>query len=183
MLMNHRTRSRVDFFTSSEPAMGMNPKQQAARGRVGGSSPVGRTIVLIGMMVLAAILVPAARIMLVGMAPTLIAYLMSHLLDRSGDRHAVLCIGICNVSGLVLFVIAAFKAPGGVSSALGETNVMFALFAAYGSAALGWLIHWTAPLLYGKLIRMRSEFQLKRVAAEQDALVAEWGEAVATPDE
>ena len=43
----------------------------------------------------------------------------SQLIDRKGERNAVLCIGICNVAGLVPFVIAAFKAPGGVAGALG----------------------------------------------------------------
>ena len=59
---------------------------------------------------------------------------------------------------------------------------MFALLAAYGSAALGYLINRMAPAFYGKLIRMRAEYQLSRVSAEQEALISEWGEAVAAPD-
>jgi hypothetical protein len=70
---------------------------------------------------LAAILLPVARVTLVGLAPTLIAYLMSQLIARGDERHGVLCVAICNLAGLAPFAIAAMKAPGGVAGALGNS--------------------------------------------------------------
>lgn len=132
-----------------------------------------------GMLVLAAILLPVARIMLVGIAPTLVAYLMAQLVARGDERHGVLCVAICNLAGLAPFAIAAMKAPGGVAGALGELGVMLALLVAYGAAALGWLIYWITPPAYARLLRLRAEHRLARVANEQDGLIVEWGEEVA----
>ena len=52
---------------------------------------------------MAAILLPVARIMLVGIAPTLVAYLMAQLVARGDERHGVLCVAICNLAGLAPF--------------------------------------------------------------------------------
>jgi hypothetical protein len=163
--------------------MSINPKPAARRsGNPVWRSPAGRVALVVGTLMLAAAVLPAARIMLVGLAPTLIAYLMSHLIDRSGDRHSVLCIGICNLAGLVPFAVVAFKAPGGVAGALDDSGVILALLAAYGSAALGWLIYRVTPAAYGRLLRLRAEHRLGRIGVEQDALVAEWGDEIAAPE-
>lgn len=159
--------------------MSVNPKSTPVSARPIGRVSIGRTVTLVGTLMLAAVLLPVARITLVGMAPTLVAYLMAQLIARGDERHGVLCVAICNLAGLAPFAIAAMKAPGGVADALGELGVMLALLAAYVAAALGWLIYRVAPLAYARLLRLRAEHRLARIAAEQDELIAEWGEEVA----
>lgn len=159
--------------------MSINPKPVSAPVRASGRASVGRIVTIVGTLMLAAALLPVARVMLVGMAPTLVVYLLAQLVARGDERHGVLCVGICNLAGLAPFAIAAMKAPGGVAGALGELGVMLALLAAYGAAALGWLIYRVTPPAYARLLRLRAEHRLARVAAEQDGLIADWGEEVA----
>jgi hypothetical protein len=44
---------------------------------------------------------------------------------------------------------------------------------------LGWLIYRVTPPAYARLLRLRAEHRVRRIAAEQDDLIAEWGEEVA----
>lgn len=161
--------------------MSVNPKPVPARSS--GGSSVGRIVTIVGTLMLAAALVPVARVILVGLAPTLVAYLMAQLIARGGERHGVLCVGICNLAGLAPFAIAAVKAPGGIDAALGELGVLLALLAAYGAAALGWLIYRVTPPAYARLLRLRAQHRLGRVIAEQDSLISEWGEEVSAERE
>lgn len=159
--------------------MSVNPKPVSATGRASERASVGRIIMIVGTLMLAAVLLPIARVTLVGMAPTLVAYLMAQLVARGDERHGVLCVAICNLAGLAPFAVAAMKSQGGVAGALGELGVMLALLAAYGAAALGWLIYRITPPAYARLLRLRAQHRLARVAAEQDDLIATWGEEVA----
>jgi len=53
---------------------------------------------------------------------------------------------------------------------------------AYGFFTDDWVVHWATPRLYGRLLKMRLDYHIGRISAEQDRLIAEWGEEVATPE-
>jgi hypothetical protein len=144
--------------------------EAAASGTSGGGMHVA---MIIGILVIAAVLFPAIRGFVFGLAPTLIALLM----DRNPERYLTMCVGICNVLGMAPYMLLGIT---GAVSALGarETTVQIWLVA-FGFACAGWVIHAVTPIIYAHLLLIQANRRLAELSRVQEQLVEQWGADVA----
>lgn len=153
--------------TQSKP----NPKSK------GGGLAVGNTVMLVVIgLPLVAVLAPTCSLLLVGMAPTLGAFLF----DRARGRHLTLSIGMLNFCGLLpaLFGLwsegQTFRAVGIVLA--DPLNLLIPL----GTAGMGWLIFIGITPLVASYYQVASTARLQNLKLEQQGLVEAWGEEVAS---
>lgn len=156
--------------TQSKP----NPKNK------GGGLPVANTVMLVVIgLPLVAVLAPTCLLLIVGMAPTLGAFLF----DRARGNHLTLSVGMLNFCGLLpaLFGLWAegqtFRAVGIVLA--DPQNLLIPL----GMAGMGWLIFVGVTPLVASYYQVASTARLQNLKLEQQRLVEAWGEEIASETE
>lgn len=132
-------------------------------------------VMLLLMVVILTFLIGYSLIfLLAGMLPSLVAYIT----DRTPNRFNVKTVGCMNFAGVAPYLsllIQQGNQPGVVQSMLSDANVWMVM---YGSAALGWVIVWLAPLSVKHILLMFAHSRKEALAIRQDELIDEWGEEV-----
>ncbi len=149
-------------------------KINRADGAGSGASGGGMSAAMaIGILVIAAVLFPAIRGFVFGLAPTLIAF----LLDRNPERYLTMCVGICNVLGMAPYM---FLGMTGALGALGARETMVQIWlVAFGFSCAGWAIHAVTPIIYAHLLLIQANRRLGELRGVQEQLVEQWGSEVA----
>ncbi len=134
-----------------------------------------KTLLIIASVFLMAFLRTGFIFFLVGMMPSIIAYIM----DTSKHRYMFQCVFACNLSGMMGFVLNML-AHGPSSAVLQEMMGSFTNWIIiYGAALLGWLVVQICPMLAEAMVNNMHKGQIARIQRIQKKLENEWGNEVA----
>jgi hypothetical protein len=111
---------------------------------------------------------------IVGMMPSVIAYIT----DQSKHRYMFQCVFACNLSGMMGFVLTLIVH--------GPSNVMLQQMMGsfinwitiYGAALMGWLVVKICPIVAEAMVHNMHKGQITRIQRVQKKLENEWGDEV-----
>lgn len=130
------------------------------------------TILLLPLLV---VLSPTVLVLAVAMLPTLTAVLV----DRSPEKHLALSVGFLNFCGALPAVADLWFLGQTLAVATNLIQEASVWLAAYGMAALGWLIYMVLPPAAGAYLAKLSESRIRALRRNQQSLVDAWGDEVA----
>ncbi len=120
---------------------------------------------------------PTMLLLLIGMAPTLVAFF---IVDRHPAKYTTRAVGYLNFCGCLPYAIDLWRS-GGVwdFETLAEiVSDPFSLLVMYSMAAVGWLILFASPPVVAAYLAVTSEMKEKTLKARQKELVVTWGKNV-----
>lgn len=123
----------------------------------------------------ALLFLPTAMVLVVGMLPTLVAYVV----DRDPDKPAPVAVGALNICGVTAYLIDLWTTGhtlAGAARILGDATAWLVM---YGAAAIGWVIYTMIPPLVAMWMAGRARARITVLRERQADLVAEWGAEVA----
>jgi hypothetical protein len=138
----------------------------------GGAKGGGVTaaIVLGAVLLLAAL--PLCLIVVGGMLPTAVAFLV----DRSPRRDLARTVAAANAAGVVPPAMAFFQFGFSFAASFAVLAEPRNWLVMYGAAAIGWGLHAAMPPLARSLIEFRARQTEARLAARAAEIAVEWGE-------
>lgn len=154
-----------------------------APGKSTGKKPVRRrtrlsTPAVIGLIMIfllfVVIALPTMSVLLVGMIPTLVSYIV----DMTPGRYAFRCVVAMNLAGVAPFLRTLWSEEHDLSSAMGIIGDPFAWLVFYGTAAFGWALFFGVPGVVSAIQTFNSERKVNMLRARQNALAEEWGTAI-----
>ncbi len=140
-----------------------------------GGIPLAAKIVLFASATpLIAVLFPTCVVVALGMAPTMIAY----VLDGTRDRYFALTVGLTNFCGILPGLSDLWMRGHTIVDAKAVVlDPLFWLFAT-AAAGVGWLIQMGAPPIIAAYYTMASEARIKTLMNQRKLLIETWGEEV-----
>ncbi len=147
---------------------------KAAAAKRGGIPLAAKVVLFASATPLIAVLFPTCLVLGVGMAPTLVAY----ILDGSRDRYFALTVGLTNFCGVLPGLADLWMRGHTITDAKGVVlDPLFWLFAT-AAAGVGWLIQMGMPPIIAAYYTMASEARIKTLMTQQKTLIETWGEEV-----
>lgn len=123
---------------------------------------------------LVVVALPLCLVLFAGLAPTITAAIT----DRHPRRYLLRAIGVLNLAGMIMPIVALLRA--GIT-VIGAATILFDPYQwlwMYGTAALGWLCYLGAPPIARVAVEARAERLDRELQKRADSLVEEWGEEV-----
>jgi len=141
-----------------------------------GGRRVWRTLsVIVLLLPAAAVLLPTTLVLTVCMMPTLAAWLV----DRQPGRALATSVCLLNLAGSLPGLIEVWTAGHDVAAAQWVLSDAVTWLAAYGAAAVGWLLFAVLPpVLRGHHARSTGR-RIRQLQKKQEALEKDWGPEVA----
>lgn len=115
--------------------------------------------------------VPVMLVVIIAMLPTFTAAIT----DRRPEKTAALCVGGCNLSATIPFVIHLVLTERGMAIFWGFVNDYTAWLVTYGAAAIGWGLVWIIPKGMVRLSNWMGARDLSGLRKRQQELIDEWG--------
>ncbi len=144
--------------------------QEKAKG--GGSGKLITTGLL--MLPVIVVLLPSCIVLVVNMAPTIVAY----VIDKSREKNLAITVGLLNICGTLPALAALWQQGQSYDAALSIIASPFHWLMAYGAAAIGWVIYLGLPPVLGHYYGTTSNARLHNHQRKQQILVENWGEEV-----
>ena len=126
---------------------------------------------------LGVIALPTVLLLVVGMAPTLVALF---IIDRHPAKYTTRAVGYLNFSGCLPYAIDLWRG-GGVwdfETLFAIITDPFTLLVMYSMAGVGWIVLFASPPVVAAYLAVTSEMREKTLKARQNELIAEWGRNV-----
>lgn len=133
------------------------------------------TIIVIAMAGLGIVLAfaPAHSLLIVvGMAPTLAAWLASQREDHALRLPTILAF---NLTGVLPFAIKLWRAGKGFDNLIEMLVRIDTWLIMYGAAGLGLLVIWLAPQVAAYTLQLRAVERKRSIERQQRRLAEEWG--------
>lgn len=140
----------------------------------GKASPLSLFTTLLLLMMIGFFLTSMAMIVLIGMVPTIVAVIT----DRDNDKCLSTCVFLCNLCGVIPFIVVNFKSGITMSSGLYILENPINLMIMLASAALGWGIYIIVPQITIMLARNRDYVKLHQLRQRFFDLREDWGDAL-----
>ncbi len=135
-------------------------------------NPLWISITIIALAILAA---PTVIFVLVGMVPTIVAF----IIDRSRKRYATICVGGMNFSGVFFFLLELwFGGDHTIAHAMGILSNVFALAIIFSAAGFGWLLFLAIPPVVATFLTVMAQRRVAHLRTRQREIIEEWGEEV-----
>lgn len=128
------------------------------------------TLLMLGLFILIAAL-PTAIVVMVGVVPALVAY----IIDTTPGRYACRCVALVNSAGVAIYVQKLWDGSNNLAGAIGIISDPFAWLAFYGSAAIGWGLFHSLPKIVVTMKEFNANRQIQSLISLQRDLVDEWG--------
>jgi hypothetical protein len=118
---------------------------------------------------------PTVLVIGMGLLPTFAALLV----DVHPKKYAAWSVGLLNSAGLLPYLGDLWAKGHDLDGAFAVISDVVAWLVVYSAAAAGWLIYMAMPALGSVIVDIRSNRRIRRLKAEKQALIEEWGDAVA----
>jgi hypothetical protein len=156
--------------------MAGRPKQAATNAGRGKGGISARTIVTaLFMLPVLAVLMPSCIVLGVGMAPTVVAY----VIDRTAEKYLTITVGLLNICGTLPGLVTLWSRGQTYDNALRIATDPLSLLMAYGAAGVAWSIYLALPMVLGHYYALTSETRLRSLRRRRAELVEAWGEEIA----
>ena len=140
----------------------------------GGKNSIKLMLAVIGIALAFALALSSVLLLVIGMAPTLVAL----GLDRGETRCAGRSVGMLNFCGVAPYVGQLWigdHSLDGLGAILLDANAWLFM---YGSAGLGWLLCYSMPSAVAMYLSVRDGRRAQQLRSRQKVLIKEWGAAV-----
>jgi hypothetical protein len=162
-------------MSRQQAAAGHRPAPAKTAANPGGRR-VWRTLsVLVLLLPAAAVLLPTTLVLTVCMMPTLAAWLV----DRQPGRALATSVCLLNLAGSLPGVIEVWTAGHDVAAAQWVLSDAVTWLAAYGAAAIGWLLFAVLPPVLRAHHARSTARRIRQLQKKQEALEKDWGPEVA----
>lgn len=150
----------------------------STRGRKRGGG--GGAIMLLVLLAPAGLMMmPTSVLVLAGLAPTFVAY----LIDRDPEKSAAITVGAMNLCGVAPFVVRLWQRGHEMAVTLRMLADPGTWLVMFGAAAIGWLMYFFIPQIVAAFITLRNQTRIKELEERRSLLVADWGaEVMGKPD-
>ena len=137
---------------------------------------VGRMIVTaVFLLPVIGVLLPTCLVLLIGMLPTAVAF----MIDRSRDKSLTITVGLLNFCGTLPGIIDLWSKAQAYDAAVAVATDPMSLLMAYAAAALGWLVFFALPPVVGTFYSVVTRQRIHAIQRRQVVLIDSWGEEVA----
>lgn len=138
-----------------------------------------KTALLILLLPAVVVLLPSWIVLAPLMLPTAVALYV----DRSREKWLALTVGPLNLCGAMFPLVELWGRGHGFAAAFEVLGDPYGWLIAFLGAAAGWGLYLGMPALVGRIAAIRQRTRLAQIRAEQDALIEDWGPAVAQDGE
>jgi hypothetical protein len=147
------------------------PKRPAPRR---GSDVLAGIVLATALVVLAAVALPVAVLLVVGMVPSIVAY----IIDQTPRRTLTLTVGPLNLAGTAPFCIQLWFGVDTMHAMVQYMTSVWVWLVMYLAAAAGWLLHLGMPMIVHFLLERAIDGRKAKLLQIQNRLRAEWGDEV-----
>ena len=124
---------------------------------------------------LVVIFMPTVLLLAIALLPTFVAVVV----DKGPKRYGGITVGGLNFSGTVPYIFDLWSRDHSVEHALRILSDVVALMMIFGSAAVGWLLYMTAPVVVVGFLSATATRRLAQMKDKQKQLIEDWGPEVA----
>lgn len=160
-----------------EKALNEDESTTSSKGGVSDLKGIGIVGKIIGLFVIAwliSVSYYAFAFFALGMLPATVAI----IIDRSTGRFASKTVTACNFVGILPFL---FDIGMTYERSLAAKQLMidpFTWLVVYGFAMIGWMLIWVVPQITLLIFTIRADVKMKKLKAEQEEMLDEWGEGL-----
>jgi hypothetical protein len=148
----------------------------AARTRRSGSKVTGLMLLMV-VIVLGMTFMPTTLLVVVGLVPTFVAFVV----DQSEKRSITLTVGFLNAAGIVPSAIDLWQHGQTLDHSIALIENPLTCFMAYGAAAGGWLVKYSVPPVAQFLLAQSVKADIADLEKYQSELRRVWGDEVKAP--
>ncbi|MFY8092700.1 MAG: hypothetical protein ACOVN0_04380 [Niveispirillum sp.] len=124
-------------------------------------------------------MMPTSVLILAGLAPTFVAY----LIDRDPEKSAALTVGAMNLCGVAPYIVRLWQRGHEMSVTLRMLADPGTWLVMFGAAAMGWLLYFFIPQIVAAVMSLRSQSKIKELEERRGMLIADWGtDVMGRPD-
>lgn len=140
----------------------------------GGTGVLSGVVVWIALALVAVLAFPTVMVVVVGMAPTLVA----RFIERRAGGGASHCIATMNLAGVAPVVALLWGRGNTFDAALLLLGDVFNWLLMFGAAATAMAILWFMERAATASFRATARRRLRWLISRQEKLISEWGEGV-----
>ena len=140
----------------------------------GGTGVLSGVVVWIALALVAVLAFPTVMVVVVGMAPTLVA----RFIERRAGGGASHCIATMNLAGVAPVVALLWGRGNTIDAALLLLGDVFNWLLMFGAAAAAMAILWFMERAAAASYRAAARRRLRWLVSRQEKLSSEWGEDV-----
>ena len=96
---------------------------------------------------------PVATILLCGMAPTIVAY----VIDMRPQKYAAMCVGCFNLCGITPFLQETYREHHSLAQVIQKMSDPYTWVVMFGAASVGWMMLFAMPSVARVFILMRCD--------------------------
>ena len=138
------------------------------------ASSLFRFMLVATALLMALTLREASIFMLLGMLPSVVAYIV----DKGPRRHIFATVAMMNLAGVFPYLLDIGLQPRVGTATVQALNDPMVWFFMYSAAAMGWVLVWLMPVLCGFGLHIAREGKVMKLEAECKKLLQEWGPEV-----
>ena len=135
-------------------------------------------VTLVLMVPVLGFLMPSCIVLLSGMVPTIVAFIV----DRTRGKYLTITVALMNFCGTLPGLTRLWEVGQSYAAAKALAFDPFHWLASYGAAAVGWLIYLAIPPVLSAYYARSTGTRIEALRREQATLVEAWGEEVAEAD-
>ena len=139
-----------------------------------GSEALGLLVACGGILFLSVVALPVCVLLVVGMIPTIVAYIV----DQTPRRTLTLTVGPLNLAGTVPYCFQLWFGVDTMHSLSQYLTNVWVWLVMYVAAAIGWLLHLGMPVIVHFLLERSLDRRKTKLVQVQKKLRAEWGDDV-----
>lgn len=132
-------------------------------------------VLLLVMLPMGLLILPTTLLVLAGMVPTIVAYIV----DRNDDKAASMTVGSINLCGIMPFLIQLWQHGHNLGYSLGLLSQPVTWLVMYSAAGMGWVLYFAIPPVIAGWSASRDEGRVRQLESKREALVEVWGPEVA----
>ena len=132
-------------------------------------------VTLVLMVPVLGFLMPSCIVLLSGMVPTIVAF----VIDRTRGKYLTVTVALMNFCGTLPGLTRLWETGQSYRAAEALAFDPFHWLASYGAAAVGWLIYLGVPPILSAYYARATGTRIETLRRDQATLVEAWGEEVA----
>lgn len=118
---------------------------------------------------------PTLIVIIVGMAPSLAAYIG----DSSKNKYGTICVAGMNFAGVFYEVLNLWFGANSFAQSIDIVTDVFSLAVMFMAAAFGWIIFMMVPPFIAQFVTVMNQRKIAQLRSQQRKLIQEWGPEIA----